>query len=317
MTNKVIVHIDPAIGSTNLGDQIISEAINKQISIMFHDSRIISLSSRDVGNWAISILKKADFIFFGGSNALSSNPIFGYRQFSMRLASFLKLKNVILLGVGWWQYQDKFGPFAKSFYRKFLRDDFMHSVRDEYSKKKLNQLGFENIVNTGCPTMWDLGSFNTTVNDTVVLTLTDYNLNKLRDVLILKNALNKFDNVFLWPQGTDDYSYLQSFSSEIDIKRIKVINPTLKNFDEILSMQPCYVGTRLHAGIRALQHKCPTFIIPIDNRAVEIAKTESLILVDSDLGAIKMGDSYKFNHLKKPEIEKYTIQFGNCLRFPR
>ena len=41
-----------------------------------------------------------------------------------------------------------------------------------------------------------------------------------------------------------------------------------------------YVGTRLHAGIRALQHKKRTIIIGIDNRAIEKAKDFNLTVID-------------------------------------
>ena len=40
-----------------------------------------------------------------------------------------------------------------------------------------------------------------------------------------------------------------------------------------------YVGTRLHAGIFALNHKVRSIIVAVDNRAIEIAKDTNLPIV--------------------------------------
>ena len=31
-----------------------------------------------------------------------------------------------------------------------------HSVRDSYTKKMLNSIGINNVVNTSCPTVWNI-----------------------------------------------------------------------------------------------------------------------------------------------------------------
>ncbi|MGZ5191825.1 MAG: polysaccharide pyruvyl transferase family protein [Flavisolibacter sp.] len=306
---QLLVHIDPAIGSTNLGDEIISEAVSSNLKLIFPSARIVSMGSRNFGKWSKNIIKTADIVFFGGSNALSSNPVFGYRQFAMGFLEYLCLSNVVLLGVGWWQYQDRFGPFARTLYKGVLRKDIIHSVRDEYTLKKMHEVGFKNVLNTSCPTMWGLAEFETTVTDSVVITLTDYNRNYKRDLVILKGALEKFSSVYFWPQGTNDAQYLQTFSSFLNIKKIHVLKPSLNALDELLNYRPCYVGTRLHAGIRALQHQCASYVVPIDNRAIEIAKTESLPLVCAELNAIESGAIYHFVNTKKPEVQEFINQF--------
>lgn len=310
MTNKqVVIHIDPAIGSTNLGDEIISDAISVYLRKMFNGSRIICIGSRDVGAWSRRIMAAADYIFFGGSNALSANPVFGYRQFAVGFLQHLGLRNVVLMGVGWWQYQNSFGPLAPSLYRRMLRKDIIHSVRDEYAKNKLSELGLENVINTACPTMWSLVGFDAAVADNVVVTLTDYNRDYERDVAILNGVLKKFDRVFFWPQGTDDEKYLQTFRTSVNLGRIGVLKPNLYALDEALGAGASYVGTRLHAGIRALQHKCATYIVPIDNRSIEIAKTGSLPLISPQLESIELGAVYGFVHTQRPEVKQFVEQF--------
>ena len=43
-----------------------------------------------------------------------------------------------------------------------------------------------------------------------------------------------------------------------------------------------YCGTRLHGGIRALQHRRRAIILAIDNRAVELGSTTGLPVVAAD-----------------------------------
>jgi polysaccharide pyruvyl transferase WcaK-like protein len=311
MPERTIIHIDPAIGSTNLGDEIISDAVSSQIMKIFPQSRIIKISSRDIGLWAKKqLLDKADLILFGGSNALSSDPVFGYRQFAMGKIPPFYLNNIVLLGVGWWQYQEKNGFLSKPFYKKVLDNKTIHSVRDSYSKEKLNHMGFENIQNTSCPTMWDLTSFENTIDSKVIFTITDYHPNHVRDTTFIKNITAKFSDICFWPQGTGDVEYLKKLSNEIDMTKIKILKPNLRNFDERLEDNYSYIGTRLHAGIRALQKKCPSYIIPVDNRAVEIAKTESLPLVSNDLAELSASDKYQYKHIKNPDIQKFINQFS-------
>ena len=306
---QVIVHIDPVIASTNLGDEIISSAVSTQMRSLFDGCRIINIGSRDIGKWSRRIMDDADYVFFGGSNALSANPIFGYRQFAMGFIPPLYLRNLILMGVGWWQYQNSLGPLASAFYKKIFRHDIVHSVRDEYTLQKLRDLGFKNVVNTGCPTMWGLKEFEATVSDEVVITLTDYNRDFQRDTEILNNALNKFDRVYFWPQGTNDRQYLNALGASINIERISVLSPLLSTLDETLAAGAAYVGTRLHAGVRALQHNRPSYIIPIDNRAIEIAKTESLPLISPQLKSIEPGVMFSFTPTEKLTINQFLEQF--------
>ena len=53
------------------------------------------------------------------------------------------------------------------------------------------------------------------------------------------------------------------------------MSPTLEAFDNLLESEIDldYIGTRLHAGIRAIQKKRRSIIIGVDNRALEMQKT--------------------------------------------
>ena len=51
---------------------------------------------------------------------------------------------------------DAIDAYTKKFYKTLLSDEYLHSVRDEMTKKRLNSIGIENVLNTACPTMWSL-----------------------------------------------------------------------------------------------------------------------------------------------------------------
>ena len=193
------------------------------------------------------------------------------------LASF-RLKNVILLGVGWWQYQQNPNLYTKLLLKRVLHKTKYHSVRDNYTREKLISAGFENVLNTSCPTAWSLTD---EVIDQipqikacdVITTVTSYNKNWSNDRDIIELLLRNYQNVFFWSQGKGDKEYVKRLSSKINI-----IPSTLTAYDQFLENHDDldYIGTRLHGGLRALQKRKRSLILSIDNRAAEIAKDTNL-----------------------------------------
>ncbi len=308
-TYNEIVHVDPAVGTSNLGDFIISEAVSKSLDLIFPDARRSVVSSRDMGQVSLNKVTEADYAFFGGTNALSANPLFGYRQFSTSRNSAIQLRNMTLLGVGWWQYQGKSNFLTRRFYQRMLRNDVMHSVRDEYTRKKLDEMGISNALNTGCPTMWELSSFTKEIGSTAVFTLTDYHPNLERDGSFLRSMLKKFEKAFFWPQGAGDVAYLSRLTNDIDAERIEILPPSIRSLDAAFRSGACYVGTRLHAGIRALQNRAPSYIIAIDNRALEMSRSDSLHLTKPTLTDIHLGAQFEFEYTPRSEVQEFLAQF--------
>lgn len=317
----MILHIDPAIGSFNLGDEIISKSIDDELRSIFPSERIIRISSRDFGAQSEQLITKADYVFFGGSNALSSNPIFGYRQFSVGRFGLFKFKKkldqlvalrprkIILMGVGWWQYQENITMLSTLLYKKILRSDCLHSVRDDYTKNKLNEIGITNVENTGCPTLWKLESFDAPINDVAVITLTDYNQNIKRDKAFLRKVCDIFSTVKIWPQGVGDLDYLNCVIDESKNQKIIKLRPNLESLAQALSDGSTYIGTRLHAGIMALQLKAPSYIIPIDNRAAEMSGCESLVLTNPDLSDVLTSSRFNYIANKNPAVDLFKGRF--------
>ena len=122
------------------------------------------------------------------------------------LKSNMSSFHVILLGVGWWNYQDTPTHYTKKVLSGLLDSTFLHSVRDSYTEKKLKQIGINNVINTSCPTMWRLTEeFCSHIphkkQDTVVTTITDYRKNIERDKHFLELLLSAYKNIYLWLQS--------------------------------------------------------------------------------------------------------------------
>lgn len=273
--------IDPSIGTYNLGDHIIHEAVLSELRKIYPNDFITKYPSQVQTSYdAKKMMNEKDFLFLAGTNLLSSNmDVYNQWKIDPGHKLFLK-KKVILMGVGWWQYQSTPNRYTRNLYKSILSDKYLHSVRDSYTYNMLNEIGICNVVNTSCPTLWNISPNLCNLvpqsrSSDVVTTLTCYNMNPEYDRKILKILSSKYENVHLWIQGLQDFSYLNTILP--DKENIKLVSPTIEAFNLVLNNKNVdYIGTRLHAGIRALQRGVRTLIIAVDNRAYEIGKDVNL-----------------------------------------
>lgn len=129
--------------------------------------RLSKVSMKHVGS--------ADFAFVCGTNLLSSD-MRHQRMWNIRLRDAVMMRcgdlhkrellnfrlirekfqrtHVILLGAGWYQYQDEPTGYTKRILKALLDGQYLHAVRDEYTRQRLLKLGITNVLNTACPTMW-------------------------------------------------------------------------------------------------------------------------------------------------------------------
>jgi len=316
---RTIAVIDTTICDDNLGNQIIMEAIYEVIDELFEEDFIYKLQYAEKFGWkSLSIIRKSDYTFFGGTNALSSQ-MNKYKQMGFSLKDLLFISNkIILFGVGWWQYQPPPNMYTRFFLKKLLSKDVIHSVRDSYTKTMLEKIGINNIINTSCPSTWKLTKEHckdipSKKSKDVITTVVDYNKQPYFDEKIINILLKYYDTVYIWIQGVGDLEYIKKLNLT-DISRIKFIPPRLKKYDEFLQNNEVdYIGLRLHAGIRALQHKKRTLIIAIDNRAKEIAKDINLNICERhEFNKIIsfIENDYKTNIvIPIEEINKWKAQF--------
>jgi len=156
MKEKLVVILDPSYSGFNKGDDVIAEAVSREIRALSNDRVFITRFSTKQGfplvRWNTST--KADLFIIAGSNMMSmrTNPIFGSGRFAASFKDLFLLKNkVVTCGVGWNKENRKTNIAGQYFYKKILKSDVKHSVRDKFTAIKLNEKGFYNVINTGCP----------------------------------------------------------------------------------------------------------------------------------------------------------------------
>lgn len=319
MIRTMFLH-DTSILTKNLGDEIIMDAVKKELRSMVSNAFFINTPTHDyIGDEAFNILKELPYSFIGGTNLLSGN-MDTYNQWKINLNSVGKLSNAILMGVGWWQYQEEVNQYTKFLLQNVLSADFIHSVRDSYTEKKLRSIGIKNVINTGCMTLWGLNekhcqNIPTEKSDEVVMTFTDYKPSLKYDKQLLDIVKKNYKKIYVWLQGEGDYRYLKDLVED----SVEFIAPSLEAYDDLLSSRSNmidYVGTRLHAGIRAMQNGRRSIIVSVDNRATEMGKDFNLTVIER-LNIEKELDTKinsKFDtdiRLPNNNIEQWKAQFQN------
>ncbi|MGL4830702.1 MAG: polysaccharide pyruvyl transferase family protein [Vibrio sp.] len=318
---KKIILYSPGLASYNIGDKIISDSAKREMKKLLSKAFVTEIPTHTPHSWYyMRPLIKSDYKFVLGSNLLKPT-FFGFkRQWDITLFKSWITGPCILIGAGWWQYGSKPNLYTKLLYKQVLDSNYIHSVRDEYTKKMLEETGFKNVINTACPTMWSLtkdhcGHIKKIKSNNVIVTLTDYNKDVKSDKRLLLFLSDKYDKVYYWPQGIGDLDYL----NELNVNRnnIEVIEPSLESFDEVLTYGNVdYIGTRLHGGIRALQKKVRTLILAIDNRAWEKKKDFNLPVVErNDEEALSnfINDEYSVDiNIPIENINRWKKQFETC-----
>ncbi|MBK1440516.1 polysaccharide pyruvyl transferase family protein [Parapedobacter sp. ISTM3] len=309
---------DTSIGTTNLGDHIIMDAVNRIADELFMNDFVINVPTHfAIHPKDLLKLRKYDTGIVGGTNLLKNDTL-RKSQWKVGLKDVLVLRHkVVLLGVGWWQYQEKpVSLYSRAMYKALFSTKYLHAVRDSYTLQKLNEMGVHNVINTGCPTVWELNEphcsqINPKKRDKVVSTITDYMRDPERDRQMLEILKKHYEEVHVWIQGSKDQSYIESLTSDIHY-----IAPKLSAFDAFLEREPCeYVGTRLHAGIRALQKKRKAIIIGIDNRAIEMRNDIGLNVLERqrmDLLEEKIHEEMSVKlYLDSNAVQRWKEQFNH------
>lgn len=282
-----VLYYDPSYATLNVGDEIISDSARKYLDPCFRNQFKVRLSTHQRVSFRYRrYLRNSSKGFVLGSNLLKANMLFGYRQWDISLIDTVQLRDLILVGCGWQVYDsNRVDCYSKLLYRRLLSKKYWHSVRDEYTKRKLEGIGFSNVINTGCATMWGFTPdfcerLPKRKAANVITTITDYNQDPVHDEQMLSALLNGYETVSLWLQGNGDRNYASSLPS---FQKCEVVPSTLTAFDAALDAEDVdYVGTRLHGGIRALQHGKRALIIAIDNRAREMHRDFNIPTLERD-----------------------------------
>lgn len=314
-----VIRFDTSIGTDNLGDNIIMYYCNKILDELFPTHSFLSIGTHLMPTQEQEKkVKQTKYKFVCGTNLLTSH-IEHYWNWILPdgIRKKMNYRNVILLGVGWGEYQDACSDYSRMVYRCMLNPCLLHSVRDQYTLEKLQQAGFTNIINTGCPTTWALTpEFCKKIPEkkaqNVVTTITDYRRDPEHDNKMLAILSRNYDHIYLWLQGKQDEAYLHTLEVPANLTTIP---STLDAYEAVLQQGNVdYVGTRLHAGIHALNHKVRSIILAVDNRATEMGNDVNLPVIQrSDIGAsleAKIRQDFKTDiQINQGNIERFKAQF--------
>ena len=315
---KSIAIFDTAIDSDNTGDQIIMENCLNQLSAIMSIKAIPYYPTHR----ALKADEKKSLDKIGKKIVCGTNILSGH----MKSYGLWKLdadtrpyKNTILMGVGFDSNSKDFDWYSKALFKCILSKKGIHSVRDSFAEKKLKEMGIKNVLNTGCPTMWNLTSEHCSKiprkkGRDVVCTVTDYSQDPQNDKEMIKILAKYYEKVYLWIQGENDREYIK----KLGISELIEIGPEgLVNYDRILGCKDLdYVGTRLHAGIRALSYGHRSLIISIDNRAECIAADTNLPILKREDVVPYLNDKIISDYsidikLHEENIKKWKKQFIN------
>lgn len=315
---KDVVLFDPALYSANLGDSIIEYYCDLQLREIVADKRCFKVPTHQCPNpEEFKQIQSAATKIVCGTNLMTPH----YEEFSnWKMPEYLRgYKNIVTLGVGWGYYCPDISKVSKFVYQCILSKDKLHSVRDSYTEQKFHEMGITNVINTGCPTIWNLtpelcSEIPTSKTKRVITTLTDYAQNNVLDKTLFDLLFKNYEEVYVWIQGNHDYEYLCQL---VDVNRVHVVERSLQKYTDLLKEGNIdYVGTRLHAGIHALNHKIRTVIIAVDNRAIEMGKDFHLpvierINIENQLENLIRSELEISISLPVSKIETWKKQFEN------
>lgn len=291
--DKIIV-FDTSYGTSNLGDFIINESINRQMEDIFTEKFVIRYPTHTpIIHWYQGVLRdtwitkncsEARWKFLAGTNLFKRDLFIRTPDWNVNLFTARPYRESIAIGCGVDGDGKTQNMYTRMLYKRMLSYNYIHSVRDDKTKHFLEALGVE-AINTGCPTTWSLtdehcAKIATTKANEVVFTLTDYNRDIIKDQQLIDALLANYEKVHFWIQGTEDFLYFKSLKNTEDIV---LVEPNLKAYSEILKKGSIdYVGTRLHAGIYAMQYKIRSIILIVDNRARDMQQSYNINAIERD-----------------------------------
>ena len=283
---KRIIVFDTSIATSNMGDYIIAESCDRELSDILNGNFVMRFPTHTPVSHFYQDFKKfsggryrdyADLKFVYGTNLLNYNMFTPTPTWNINIFNSRMEKGVILVGAGMGSSDLSPNFYTKLLFNRVLNKDYYHSVRDEKSAKFLRNMGFK-VINTGCATTWQLSdSFCKDIPaekaDKVIFTLTDYKKDIEKDKKLIEILRCNYSTIYFWVQGVEDYNYLRSIDQGDDIL---IVGSTLKEYEEVLANNIDYVGTRLHAGIKAMQCKRRSIIVEVDNRASDMKESINL-----------------------------------------
>ncbi|MCH5320900.1 MAG: polysaccharide pyruvyl transferase family protein [Eubacterium sp.] len=308
MENRAII-FNTNIGSYNLGDNIICNSAKKELSNILNDYLCVDFPTHTPLFEIWQMTKRSGrykaFSSFNlkllfGTNIFTKNLFKPWPNFNLNVFNKHLYKDTVMVGVGSASGILNANNFTKYLYREILSKQYIHSTRDEITKKFIESLGSEyKAINTGCPTMWSLTEEHCKQipikkSDSVVFTLTNNESDVESDKKLISLLLDCYKHLYFVPQSIGDIEYLEKINSKKNINILPSDIEAVGQFYENNDVD--YVGSRLHGGIYAMQNKKRSIILSVDNRASDIAENYNINCIErSNLDAIYIKINSEFD----------------------
>lgn len=314
MSDRLITLLDTSVASPNLGDEIIVDAVRRELQDMFPGHRIVSVPTHErVGARTYKLMGRSEHVFLAGTNVLKSNMLLDL-QWRVRPWDLPFMRGIVGMGIGWRGHAPA-NWYTRRHLGRLLHPGYLHSVRDERAVRTCQASGLENVLNTGCPTLWGIDEqcverIPTVKGRSCVVTLNSGRPSR-RDVELAVMLDAAYDKLYYWPQGIGDHAYGQRIFGD----RATFLTPSLAAFDQLLESEEGldYVGLRLHGGIRALQNARRTIIVAVDHRANDMSHGTGLPVLSRDdtnrLRAAIEEDRVPTINLPRDSIVRWKRQF--------
>ncbi len=308
--------LDTTISDENHGNGIIMQAVYSRLLPLFKTDFITRFPYwDDFLTQSLRNMQRCKYLFLGGTNALNAEmdqcTLLGINEKNVEMIEH----KIVLMGVGWWRYEGLPNSYTQKLLKRALCKDVVHSVRDSYTEKMLRKIGIDNVENTGCPTIWGFNSDFCRqlpkVKGKDALVMLNPRKEKELDRYIVETVKKNYENIYFWVQGPRDFLYIKSIYREADF-----IPPNLEGLENFLEnhLHVDYIGTRLHGGIKCIQHKKRAIIISIDNRAQEMGKDFGLpVIMPKDLKYLEdiINTEYETKiHIDESKINRWMNQFA-------
>lgn len=140
---KKVLVLNTAIGTSNMGDHIIMECVNKELNPILSKNFVYELPTHTVAFNAFSVWRNSlavqnyancDYKFAGGSNLLVKDLRTHYPQWNINKWNSKPLSGVICVGIGAGA-GDYTNSYTTKVYQQVLNHEYYHSARDERSKE--------------------------------------------------------------------------------------------------------------------------------------------------------------------------------------
>ncbi len=264
-----IAVLDPSLATDNLGDEVIYEAVERELFRLFPGSFLHRIATHEaMSRRSHSFLRRAGRVFVAGSNLLPPDG----GQWRLRRRDLLACRSAIVLGAGWQHDSTVFTRHRDRLLKAFLDGGAIHAVRDEAARRNLQALGLK-ALNTSCPTLWMMtpdacARIPTAKAADAVVTVTAYRKNPEADRAFLAAVTRRYRRVWFHAQMADDVPHVE----KLGFGHLSRIACSTAAFTALLRSEDVdYVGSRLHGGIRALQCGRRSLVLQVDNRARDIA----------------------------------------------